>query len=497
MKTWFSILMICLFALSAVSAEEPPLPAGLGGQEPAATSDEPALPAGLGGGDVAPDEADAPALPEGLDADNKPGKDTPAEKEADDSSDYLETLRKAGFSGFWEVRGGGRTQHDKYEDDASLGETRLQLQWQKQVHDVLLNVTADVLYDQAYNRMSNVNLETGSGWFDLREAWASFTPVDFMDVKIGRQILTWGTGDLLFVNDLFPKDWQAFFIGRDVEYLKAPSDAVKMAVFTDIVNVDFVYVPRFDASRFISGRRVSYFSPQLGRRAGQDAIVQVHRPNEWFDDAEYHTRVHRRFGSVELAAYGYWGYWKTPEGYDLGRQRGFYPRLSVYGGSVRGPLGRGIGNVEAAYYDSRQDENGDDPFVRNSEVRLLAGYEMDLPMIAEDLTLGLQYYVELMCQYDEYRSTLPPGMHRKDRARQVLTFRLTKQLLNQNLTLGLFAYYSPTDDDAYLRPNVQYKIDDHWTVELGGNVFLGSHEWTFFGQFERNSNLYASLRYGF
>ena len=81
--------------------------------------------------------------------------------------------------------------------------------------------------------------------------------------------------------------------------------------------------------------------------------------------------------------------------------------------------------------------------------------------------------------------------------RNLVTFRVTKKLLNQNLTLGLFAFYSPTDDDAYLRPNVQYKIDDHWTAEIGGNVFIGSRNHTFFGQFSRNSSVYCSLRYGF
>jgi hypothetical protein len=78
-----------------------------------------------------------------------------------------------------------------------------------------------------------------------------------------------------------------------------------------------------------------------------------------------------------------------------------------------------------------------------------------------------------------------------------LTLRLTKLLLNQNLNLGLFLYWSPSDHDAFLRPKASYKLDDHWIVELGGNIFVGADDYTFFGQFERNNNLYASVRYGF
>ena len=32
---------------------------------------------------------------------------------------------------------------------------------------------------------------------------------------------------------------------------------------------------------------------------------------------------------------------------------------------------------------------------------------------------------------------------------------------------------------------------------MGGNIFVGADDHTFFGQFERNNNLYASVRYGF
>ena len=50
-------------------------------------------------------------------------------------------------------------------------------------------------------------------------------------------------GDLLFINDLFPKDWVSFFVGRDDEYLKAPSDSLKASFFNELFNLDFVYTP--------------------------------------------------------------------------------------------------------------------------------------------------------------------------------------------------------------------------------------------------------------
>jgi hypothetical protein len=164
---------------------------------------------------------------------------------------------------------------------------------------------------------------------------------------------------------------------------------------------------------------------------------------------------------------------------------------------VRGPLGGGIANAEAAYYDSREDRQGNNRFINNSELRFLVGYERQMPEIAPDLTLGGQYYVEWMLDYDEYRRTLLWLYDPRDELRHVVTFRVTKLLLNQNLELSLFAYYSPSDRDAYLRPNVSYKIDDHWTAEIGGNVFFGAEQHTFFNQFADNTNVYMALRYSF
>jgi hypothetical protein len=327
---------------------------------------------------------------------------------------------------------------------------------------------------------------------ELREANLLFLPLDFMDVKIGRQTLTWGTGDLLFINDLFPKDWESFFIGRDNEYLKAPSDALKASLFFEPANIDLIYVPIFNNSTYIDGSRLSYWNPQLARVAGRDFVFADQERNRFPEDSEFAMRLYRNFRGIETAFYGYSGFWKTPEGLYPATMSLTYPRLAVWGASARGPVWQGIANIEAGYYDSREDRDGDDPFVRNSEWRLLTGYERE---VATNFTAGIQYYLEWMQDYDSYRHTAGPFA--KDEFRHVFTLRLTRLLLNQNLQLSLFAYYSPSDDDGYLRPNIHYKITDQWAAEGGGNIFFGTADHTFFGQFKNNTNLYVGVRKNF
>jgi len=398
--------------------------------------------------------------------------------------EYLDDEYLIEANGFLEMRGGLRLQNDPYEKDASIAEVRLQTDLARDFDWVEFKLKFDLVGDQVLEEFDA----------DLRECVLAFTPLDIMDVKVGRQILTWGTGDLLFINDLFPKDWESFFIGRDTEYLKAPSDAVRVSLFFDFFDIDFVYVPEFCGSIYIDGSRLSYWNPLLGRTAGRDFVFHDDYPNDFGKDAEYSVRFFKNISGTELALYGYYGFWKTPEGMDPSVIKLIYPKLFVCGSSIRGAILGGIGSAEAGYYYSRDDESGKDPLVRNSEVRFLTGFEKEL---ARDFTGGIQYYLEYMQDYGEYESSLPAGMKKRDEYRHVLTLRLTRMLMNQNLKLSFFTYYSPSDSDGYVRPNINYKINDHWTAEVGGNIFFGDTDYTFFAQFKDNTNAYAALRFGF
>ncbi len=385
--------------------------------------------------------------------------------------------------GFYEMRAGYRTRKDKFAKDMSIMENRLQLDLYSYMDWADVRLKGDFFGDMV----------TEQADFDLREANIFLRPVQFMDLKIGRQVLTWGTGDLVFINDLFPKDWQSFFIGRDDEYLKAPSDAVKVSLFADWANLDIAYTPQFDPDRYIDGTRLSYWSSPMASLAGNNAIVHTDTPNRWFRDDEIAARLYKTIGNHEVALYAYRGFWKSPGGQNAAMNQALFPDLNVYGASVRGPVGKGIGNLELGYYDSTDDAGGKNPLINNSEMRYLLGYTQE---VARDFTMGLQYYLEQMLDFAAYKRTLTTGPAR-DRLRHLTTLRLTRLLMNQNLRLSLFTYYSPSDKDAHLRPRINYKINDNLAWEMGANVFFGDYPSSFFGQFQNDTNIYTALRYSF
>jgi hypothetical protein len=370
------------------------------------------------------------------------------------------------------------------DDDYTLQEVRAQLRLSSYGDRGEVFLRADLLHDQVAGKDTDLN---------IREGFLRFTTVgDHLDVKAGRQALTWGTGDLLFINDLFPKDWVSFFIGREDQYLKAPVDAIRLGIYGLPLNVDIVLSPHFTPDNLPSGERLSFFMPE--------DVVGTVEPPDTFENGELAVRLSRYVGSVDLALYGYSGFFKTPRGLapsalDHGTTLlSYYPELRVYGASARGSGLGGVIWMEGGYYDSCEDRDGDDPYLANSSFRFLGGFERQ---VYTDFNLGFQYYGDWMMDHDEYVSALPSESWEQDELRQILTLRAEKMLHYQTVRLSLFTFYSPTDEDVYVKAMAGYRFSDEIELALGLNVFEGENEATQFGQFDDNDNVYARFRYNF
>ncbi len=388
------------------------------------------------------------------------------------------------WHGFVEGAWGSRWDSDPNIDRRrTLADTRWRIETEWADDRFTVSFKGDLLYDEVAREFDP----------EVRDFSLAFSPVDTLDLKVGRQILTWGTGDLLFLNDLFPKDWVSFFAGREDEYLKASSDALRLTFYNTAANIDLVWSPEFDADNSIRGERFSFFSPLAGKRVAPDPHLNAIEPDHAIENGELAIRLFKNIDGIEYALYGYRGYFKQPTALTADFAPAFAP-MSALGASLRRPLAAGIFNTEFAYYHSRNDENGGDWRTPNSQLRLLAGYEREL---VRNFTVGVQYYLEWTQDYDALRENSPYPGFEPEEYRHVLTNRLTYRAYRDKLTLSLFTFLSPSDDDYYLRPQVIYRYSDDWTLTWGANLFGGDEEHTFFGQFEDNSNTYLKVRFNY
>ena len=367
--------------------------------------------------------------------------------------------------------------------DYKLSEERVQLKLDASADPFRLLVKGDAFYD---------NLDKKS-LTELREGYFDYTAGKW-DARVGRQIVTWGVGDLLFINDVFPKDYAAFFSGRPLEYLKRGIDAAKVGVYPAFASAEIIAIPSFEPNNYPDPRRFSLFDPLSGitNREAQD-------PYRDFKRAETALRIYRDVAGFDTSLYCYRGYSRQPsvlpdDPVAPTRLTLFYPQLSVYGASLQGRAFDGVVSLEGGYYDSREDRKGTNPLIPNSQTKYLVGYQRQL---WEDFTAGLQYYGEYMKGYSAYVQNLPAGFPQEKRLHDLASLRLTQFMIHQTLRLSFFAFYGLSDRDYMLNPEIKYNLTDSVWVALGGNVFGGRTPSSQFGQFAKDDNVYTQARYEF
>jgi hypothetical protein len=369
--------------------------------------------------------------------------------------------------------------------DFLLAEERLRLDlgaWPESI-EASAGIKGDFVHDAITNEFD----------IDLREAYIDYSTGDF-DFRLGRQIATWGVGDLIFINDVFPKDWVSFFSGRPLEYLKIGVDGLRTRYSSKRVNAELFVIPLFEPDNLPTPDRFFLFDPFAPVRARRDQ-----KPATTYGNTELALRLYGKISEIDISVYAYRGFWRTPglrpdnflAPSSLTR---FYPDLSVYGISAQANAFGGVLSFEAGYYDSRDDAGGADPAIANSQVRFLAGYQRQL---WREATLGIQYYVEVMEDHSGYRNSLPAGFPVQKEYRDIVTLRIDQLLEHQRWKLSMMCFYSPADHDYLLQPQVTYKFSDDLAATIGANIFGGARNWTSFGQFEKNDNVYFSARFDF
>lgn len=360
-----------------------------------------------------------------------------------------------------------------------LGEERLRID---------LDVESDSSETGAVAKIDFLNDNVaGSAEIEAREIYGEYRADNF-EIRTGRQMMTWGVSDRLFINDVFPKNWTAFFAGQPLEYLKIGSDAVKLSVFGDAWDVEFVGIPFVQTDVVPQSDRFIVFNPGFA----------VQEPGNRLSNGELAARLHTTFGMMDIALYVFRGFWHQPD-------KGFsgaaiiFPRLNNYGLTLQDSLMGGVLSLEAGFYQSVDDASGTNPFIANSQYRYLIGYERE---IVTDVTLALQFYGEVMDNHTAYLAAAAPaftaglGPQPLPEHRKIGTLNLRALWLNQTLTTSLFGM-TVVDGGRMLIPDVHYAITDEFSVNVGGHIFWGGPDSWMLGMMKHNDNVYVNVKWSF
>jgi len=329
----------------------------------------------------------------------------------------------------------------------------------------------------------------GNASIEVRELYGEYIADDF-EVRVGRQMLTWGVADRLFINDVFPKNWSAFFAGQPLEYMKIGSDMAKLFVFGSNWDVELVAIPvaQFD------------ITPGTDRFVVYSPIPTVTKPQKKLSNGEIAGRFHTKLGdTTDVALYAFKGFWHQPDKGVAGASI-IYPRLNNYGFTIQDTVFGGVLSLEGGYYHSIDDNAGTNPFIANSQYRYLVGYEHEL---MTDVTLALQWYGEVMKNHADYLAAAQPafiaglGPKPLPKHRKIMTANVRALWLNQTLTTSLFFMGVGDGGGRMLNPDVHYAVTDSFSVNVGGHAFWGGPDSWMLGTMKHDDNVYANVKWTF
>ena len=342
-------------------------------------------------------------------------------------------------------------------------------------------------YDRSYlfaslNAEKNHVIKEKSG-IELREAYLEYT-ADSWDMRVGRQIISWGKADGIQITDIIcPGDYTEY-ITRDFDDIRMPVDAVQFRLLPLWGSFEAIWLPTFEPAVLPSGD-----SPW---KVGKVSEIEAIEPEKNLENSEVAGKLSIFAPGFDIAVSAFYtwddqpAYHRIESGDSVSWEPRFH-RLQFYGLELTKPVGKFVLRGETAFYTGKRltDQSAPD---RVTEKELLKGMLGTDWYPNADWTLSAQVACDWIPDYtdglddEEYES--------------LGTLRISRNFLRETLEVSNMAYYSFTERDFYDQIKVDYEISDGLHALAGVDLFGGNEDGDF-GQYEDNSQAWLKIKYSY
>jgi hypothetical protein len=322
---------------------------------------------------------------------------------------------------------------------------------------------------------------------ELQDTYIQGRITDHLDIKIGRQIVVWGTLDNLRVTDVLnPLDLRVPGL-TDIEDLRLPVTMAKFDYYFGHWDLSGMIIPEVRFSKWpVFG---SDFYPWPMPPPPED------KPDNGFANVQYAAALNGVFSGWDIGFYwaGIYADQTYTERVFPGLTEQFvreHARINMLGTAANYASGNWLLKAECAWFDELQYTNT--PGVEYSRLDVGGGIEYSG---FTEATVSLEAANRHILDYDS-RLERPPDEIRENEFQWSL--RVTKDFLNDRLTLTMLAstFGIKADDGAFERLGAEYDITDSLLIR-GGVVFYQSGDKGLFQNVDANDRLFAELKFNF
>ena len=352
-----------------------------------------------------------------------------------------------------------------------------------------LELRADYGEASLYSSMNlayNSLLQDQTGAF-LREAYFNYAG-NFLEVKAGRQIVTWGVADGLRITDLIsPMDYTEF-MANDYDDIRVPVNAINLKYPGESFSAELVFVPVPEYFVMPSGEDNPWSMP-VPEGVSMDLSGT---PEKHIKNSEVGTRLRFFLENLDFSLTALRTFNKSPvtiADYDPETKsvviQGIYKPMYVLGGDFSIPVSEFVVRGEMAGYFGEPIALNDS---RRYRLRKTFNVLLGLDWYAGDnWTFMVQYMHKVIM---DYRKEL--GM---DQNTSMVTARISKEVLNNTLKLSVYGMFDIDNVSFYIRPAADYLLNDQITLSLGADI-LGGRRGTF-KTYEDNTQIWVKGKYFF
>ena len=321
----------------------------------------------------------------------------------------------------------------------------------------------------------------------LREAYFDYAG-RFLEVKAGRQIITWGVADGLRITDLIsPMDYTEF-MANDYDDIRVPVNAINLKVPGESFSAEVVFVPVPEYFVIPTNEENPWNMP-VPNRARLDLSET---PDKRIRNSEVGGRLRFFLENLDFSLTALHTYNKSPvtvASYNPQTDsiliKGIYKPMNVVGGDLSIPAGELVIRVEAAAYF------GEPIALKNSREYWLRKTFNSLIGVdwyaGGNWTFMAQYMHKIIMDYRDVLGT--------EQNTCMLTARISKELFNNTLKLSVYGMFDVDNLGFYIRPAADYLLSDQITLSLGADI-LGGKRGTF-ETYNKNTQMWVKGKYFF